>query len=73
MEQIANQMQNISLIGGFVIAIILMILELIIIKIIIGKFDSIKKNIDDLNSGDKDLTKRLEVYHNNEIHWLRNL
>ena len=27
MEQIANQMQNISLIGGFVIAIILMILE----------------------------------------------
>ena len=67
MEQIANQMQNISLIGGFVIAIILMILELIIIKIIIGKFDSIKKNIDDLNSGDKDLTKRLEVYHNNEI------
>ena len=67
MEQIANQIQNISLIGGFVIAIILMILELIIIKIIIGKFDSIKKNIDDLNSGDKDLTKRLEVYHNNEI------
>ena len=67
MEQIANQMQNISLIGGFVIAIILMILELIIIKSIIGKFDSIKKNIDDLNSGDKDLTKRLEIYHNNEI------
>lgn len=67
MEQIANQMQNISLIGGFVIAIVLMILELIIIKIIIGKFDSIKKNIDDLNTGDKDLTKRLEIYHNNEI------
>ncbi len=67
MEQIANRMQNISLIGGFVIAIVLMILELIIIKIIIGKFDSIKKNIDDLNTGDKDLTKRLEIYHNNEI------
>ena len=67
MEQIENQMQNISLIGGFVIAIVLMILELIIIKIIIGKFDSIKKNIDDLNTGDKDLTKRLEIYHNNEI------
>ena len=64
---IANRMQNISLIGGFVIAIILMVLELIIIKIIIGKFDSIKKNIDDLNTGDKDLTKRLEIFHNNEI------
>ena len=67
MESIANRMQNVSLIGGFVIAIILMILELFIIKIIIGKFDSIKKNIDDLNTGDKDLTKRLEIYHNNEI------
>lgn len=66
-HQISNQLQRISLIGGFVIAIILMILELIIIKIIIGKFDSIKKNIDDLNTGDKDLTKRLEIYHNNEI------
>ncbi len=64
---IANRMQNISLIGGFVIAIILMVLELIIIKIIIGKFDSIKKNIDDLNTGDKDLTKRLQIFHNNEI------
>ena len=67
MVQISNQMQNVSLIGGFVIAVILMILELIIIKIIIGKFDSIKKNIDDLNTGDKDLTKRLEIFHNNEI------
>ena len=66
-HQISNQLQRISLIGGFVIAIILMILELIIIRIIIGKFDSIKKNIDDLNTGDKDLTKRLEIYHNNEI------
>ena len=66
-HQISNQLQRTSLIGGFVIAIILMILELIIIKIIIGKFDSIKKNIDDLNTGDKDLTKRLEIYHNNEI------
>ena len=64
---IANRMQNISLIGGFVIAFILMVLELIIIKIIIGKFDSIKKNIDDLNTGDKDLTKRLQIFHNNEI------
>ena len=66
-HQISNQLQRISLIGGFVIAIILVILELIIIRIIIGKFDSIKKNIDDLNTGDKDLTKRLEIYHNNEI------
>lgn len=66
-HQISNQLQRISLIGGFVIAIILMILELIIIRIIIGKFNSIKKNIDDLNTGDKDLTKRLEIYHNNEI------
>ena len=66
-HQISNQLQTISLIGGFVIAVILMILELIIIRIIIGKFDSIKKNIDDLNTGDKDLTKRLQIYHNNEI------
>ena len=66
-HQIANKLQNVSLIGGFVIAIILMILELLIIRIILGKFESIKKNIDDLNTGDKDLTKRLEIYHNNEI------
>ena len=67
MIAISRQMQNLSLIGGFIIAFILMILELIIIRIIIGKFDSIKKNIDDLNTGDKDLTKRLTIYHNNEI------
>ena len=66
-HEISNQLQTISLAGGFVIAIILMILELLIIRIIIGKFESIKKNIDDLNSGDKDLTKRLEIFHNNEI------
>ena len=66
-HEISNQLQTISLAGGFGIAIILMILELLIIKIIIGKFESIKKNIDDLNSGDKDLTKRLEIFHNNEI------
>jgi len=66
-HQISNQLQKISLSGGFVIAIILMILELIIIKIILSKFDSIKKNIDDLNTGDKDLTKRITIYHNNEI------
>ena len=66
-EAITHSLQQNSLIGGFVVAIILMILELIIIKIIIGKFDSIKDNIDNLNSGDKDLTKRLEIFHNNEI------
>lgn len=66
-EAITKSLQQSSLVGGFVVAIILMILELIIIKIIIGKFDSIKDNIDNLNSGDKDLTKRLEIFHNNEI------
>lgn len=65
--QISSKMQNTSLIGGFVIAVILVLLELLIIKIIIGKFADIKKNIDDLNTGDKDLTKRLTIYHNNEI------
>ena len=66
-HKISNQLQTTSLIGGFVIAFILMLLELFIIKTIIGKFASIKTNVDDLNSGDKDLTKRLEIYHNNEI------
>ena len=67
MEEIANRMQTESLIGGFIIAFILMVLELFIIRTIISKFSSIKKNVDDLNTGDKDLTKRLEIYHNNEI------
>ncbi len=67
MIEISRQLQKQSLLGGFLIAIILMILELIIIRIMIGKFDSIKKNIDDLNTGDKDLTKRLKINHNNEI------
>ena len=66
-EAITKSLQQSSLVGGFVVAIILMILELIITKIIIGKFDAIKDNIDNLNSGDKDLTKRLEIFHNNEI------
>ena len=67
MEEIANHMQNESLAGGVIIALILMILELLIIRTIIVKFSSIKNNIDDLNTGDKDLTKRLTIYHNNEI------
>ena len=64
---IANQLQSNSLIGGVIVALILMVLELLIIRTIIGKFTDIKKNIDDLNTGDKDLTKRLTIYHNNEI------
>ena len=66
-EEIATRLQRESLFGGIVIAFILMILELIIIRTIIVKFSAIKKNIDDLNTGDKDLTKRLTIYHNNEI------
>ena len=65
--EIATRLQRESLFGGIVIAFILMILELFIIRTIIVKFSSIKKNIDDLNTGDKDLTKRLEIYHNNEM------
>lgn len=56
-----------SLVGGFIEAVILVICILIIIRIIIGKFDSIKKSIDELNTGDKDLSKRLTIFHNNEI------
>ena len=67
MEEISNRLQRESLIGGVIIALILMILELLIIRTIIVKFSSIKNNIDDLNTGDKDLTKRLTIYHNNEI------
>ena len=66
-EEIATRLQRESLVGGILIAFILMILELLIIRTIIVKFSSIKKNIDDLNTGDKDLTKRLTIYHNNEI------
>ncbi len=66
-QEISRRLQRESLIGGFAIAFILMILELLIIRTIIVKFSSIKKNIDDLNTGDKDLTKRLTIYHNNEI------
>ena len=66
-QEIATRLQRESLIGGIIIAFILMVLELFIIRTIIVKFSSIKKNIDDLNTGDKDLTKRLTIYHNNEI------
>ena len=67
MRQISNRLQKISLIGGLIIAIILVILEDLIIKTILDKFNDIKKNVDDLNTGDKDLTKRITIYHNNQI------
>lgn len=64
---INNTLQRNSLIGGFIIAIILVFCELLILRIVIKKFDDIKKNVDNLNTGDKDLTKRIKIYHNNEI------
>ena len=67
MLQISSGLRRTSLIEGVGIAVILVILELLIIRVIIGKFADIKKNIDDLNTGDKDLTKRITIYHNNEI------
>lgn len=65
--EISSDLRFNSVFGGFIVALILVICELLIIRVIIKKFDSIKANIDNLNSGDKDLTKRLEVLHNNEI------
>ena len=67
MHEINNTLRRNSIIGELIIAVILLVCILIILKIIISKFDSIKKNIDNLNTGDKDLTKRLPIYHNNEI------
>jgi len=64
---ITDNLRKNSIIGGLIVAFILVICILIIIKIMIGKFDDIKKNIDNLNTGDKDLTKRLKINHNNEI------
>ncbi len=66
-DKITNDLRRNSLAGGFLVAVILLICELIIIRIMIGKFNDIKKNIDNLNTGDKDLTKRLKINHNNEI------
>lgn len=67
LNAITKDLRRNSILGGLIVAIVLVFCVLIIIKIIIGKFDSIKKNIDNLNTGDKDLTKRIEVHHNNEI------
>ncbi len=66
-DLISNQLTRFSLIGGLIIAIILVVLEDLIIKTILDKFNDIKKNVDDLNTGDKDLTKRITIYHNNQI------
>ena len=65
--EISRDLRFNSVFGGLIVALILVICELLIIRVIIKKFDAIKANIDNLNSGDKDLTKRLEVLHNNEI------
>lgn len=65
--RITNDLRRNSVIGGFTVAVILLVCILTIIKIIISKFDEIKQNVDNLNMGDKDLTKRIRVHHNNEI------
>lgn len=65
--KITGDLQRNSVIGGSIVAIILLVTVLLIIYIMIGKFNSIKNNIDNLNTGDKDLTKRLTINHNNEI------
>ena len=65
--RITNDLGRNSVIGGFTVAVILLVCILTIIKIIISKFDEIKQNVDNLNMGDKDLTKRIRVHHNNEI------
>lgn len=64
---ITDNLRRSLITGGITITIVLLAMVLIVIKLIIGKFDSIKRNIDNLNTGDKDLTKRLKINHNNEI------
>ena len=64
---ITDNLRRSLITGGITITIVLLAMVLIVIKLIIGKFDSIKRNIDNLNTGDKDLTKRLQINHNNEI------
>lgn len=67
LNEITNKLRVNSLTGGFIVTIAMLAFILIIIRILIGKFNSIKESIDDLNTGDKDLTKRLPIFHNNEI------
>ncbi|MBR1911562.1 MAG: hypothetical protein IJ828_04310 [Treponema sp.] len=65
--RITSDLRRNSVIGGLMVAVALLVCVLAIIRIVISKFDDIKKNVDNLNSGDKDLTKRIPIYHNNEI------
>jgi methyl-accepting chemotaxis protein len=65
--KITRNLQRNSVVGGFVVAFLLLVCILGIIKILIDKFDDIKKSVDNLNTGDKDLTKRITIRHNNEI------
>ncbi len=65
--KITSNLQRNSVVGGLLVAFLLLVCILGIIKILIDKFDDIKKNVDNLNTGDKDLTKRIKIRHNNEI------
>ncbi|MBQ3686489.1 MAG: hypothetical protein II932_01510, partial [Treponema sp.] len=65
--RITSDLRRNSVIGGLMVAVALLVCVLAIIRIVISKFDDIKKNVDNLNSGDKDLTRRITVRHNNEI------
>lgn len=65
--EITRNLQMNSVIGGLIVAVILLCCIIVLLKIIFGKFDEIKKNVDNLNTGDKDLTKRIKINHNNEI------
>ncbi|MBQ9538252.1 MAG: hypothetical protein IJU95_03190 [Treponema sp.] len=65
--KITRNLQRNSVVGGLIVAFLLLVCILGIIRILIAKFDDIKKNVDNLNSGDKDLTKRIKIRHNNEI------
>ncbi len=64
---IKKNLQISSSFGGAIVTLVMLISILIIIRIMIGKFNSIKISIDELNTGDKDLSKRLHIRHNNEI------
>ncbi len=64
---ITRDLQRNSIGGGLLVALLLLVGIMGILKSIIAKFDDITKNVDNLNKGDKDLTKRIKVRHNNEI------
>ena len=64
---ITRNLQRNSVVGGFLVALLLLAGVQGILKILISKFDEITRSVDNLNSGDKDLTRRIKVRHNNEI------